>query len=162
MKLLIGLLVFLIISGCVAENGIGEPETETTPTPSITPPPTETLTPKQEEIEFNISVKEFELNKEIYSSREDFNARVVVESAAAVKDVEVKVTGVLVSSGAAIYRAVFTDLKKGENEFFLYQKTPNCTTGCGGVYPGKYEVKVQVLREKEVLAEQSREIELVE
>jgi len=173
MKLVIGLIVLLIISGCVTQSieqgtpKTGKQETKTTPTvtPSVAPLPTATPAPEPEqtqETKASVSVKEFELNKEVFSSHEDLNARIVIESNQRVTGIEVRLTGITVGSGAKIYRAVFTDLKEGENEFFFSQKTPSSTSGCGGVFPGIYEVKVEIAKGENLLAEQTKEIELVE
>ncbi len=174
MRLVIGLVLILLLAGCAVQSGGSQtdatPTVTPTPAPSIIPKPNETPlgtpvpAPKKEgsENKFVVSVKEFELNKEIYSSKEDFNAHIVIESGSAVKDIEVRLSGIAVGSGAKIYRAVFTDLKKGENEFFLSQQTPSCTSGCGGVYPGKYNAAIQVLQGGEIIAEQVKEIELIQ
>ncbi|MFH1294755.1 MAG: hypothetical protein ABIH90_02320 [Candidatus Aenigmatarchaeota archaeon] len=84
-----------------------------------------------------------ETNKAVYGSYEGVLVKVVVVSPSDL-DGTLKVWGIRPGSFAHINQTKSVNLKKGENEFVFQAQTPKCTSGCGGVYPGPYQVVAEL------------------
>jgi len=84
-----------------------------------------------------------ETDKAVYGSYEGVLVKVVVVSPSDL-DGTLKVWGIRPGSFAHINQTKPVSLKRGENEFVFQAQTPRCTSGCGGVYPGPYEVVAEL------------------
>lgn len=87
---------------------------------------------------------EMDTDKEVYGSYELVRILVVVDSPADVDDASLTVWGIRPGNYAHINRTRPVNLTQGENRFLFGAKTPYCTSGCGGVYPGPYDVVAEL------------------
>ena len=108
-----------------------------------------------------IEILEFSTDKNTYASNEEIKASLVVESSEQVNAVKVNLLGVLVGGTYRVSAEREMDLAMGEKRIEISAMTPYCTSGCGGVHPGEYDVKVEIEKDWEVLAEASLKINLV-
>ncbi len=101
-------------------------------------------------------------DKQSYGSSESVMIVVEVVSSEAVEDTVVRVWGITVSGKNHIESQSSLPLKQGSNMFLFKEQTPQCTSGCGGVHPGKYTVSASVEVAGKKLAESSTEITLTQ
>jgi len=175
-----GILVFglLVFSGCAELLALEEAEGENTcgngeetcsfdlnfeetpaPTPEETPDLNAGVAEPKEGLE--VKITEFFIDKNTYASSEPVNAVLVVRSSEQVNGVKVKLLGVFVRGTYRVSVERKMDLAMGEKRVELNARTPYCTSGCGGVHPGEYEIKVEIEKGGEILAESSLKINLV-
>ncbi len=89
--------------------------------------------------------------KETYYSREQAEVTVKIISPETTTNSVVRVHGIRPFSRNYIEEEKTVDLKKGENTIVFFVTMPFCTSGCGGVYPGPYDLHA-VLENGEELA----------
>lgn len=109
----------------------------------------------------NIQITEFKTDKSTYSSYEEMKIFVKLKSSEDLENVNVKVWGIKPRNYAHINDSKTVSLKKGENEIVFNAKTPYCTSGCGGVYPGPYDLFLEVWFNGEIVASATSTINLV-
>jgi len=172
MKKIIILLIVLLIgfSGCnesindgiigveLTPNPTPAPEQTVSPNPTIEP--TETPTSNEPE-PLKIEISSIELDKNVFSSKEDLNVRVLVESSSEVNGLELHFLGINAKGWNRIRISREIDLNKGLNEFEFFEQTPNCTSGCSGVWPGVYDLNFWIWAGETELAFYREQIELV-
>ncbi len=115
----------------------------------------------EENIKESLEIIEFRTDKEVYGSRENLEALVVISSLGDLKDLKIELKGISPRSHYYIDVSDEINLERGENEIILESRTPFCTTGCGGVRPGFYNLEVNVFSEEELILSSEIEIELV-
>jgi hypothetical protein len=91
--------------------------------------------------DFTVTV---DTEKDVYGSQELVRMSVVVDSPADLAGATISVQGIRPGNYAHINQTRPVELKGGENRFILIGRTPYCTSGCGGVYPGPYEVTAEL------------------
>ncbi len=108
-----------------------------------------------------VRVVSFNTDKKVYGSRERIEFSVLVDS-------EHEFSGWLFVEGVKLRSASYVnvkqklDLDNGENLVRFHDLTPSCTSGCGGVNPGKYKLELELKNDQsELLATSTTEIELV-
>jgi hypothetical protein len=107
-----------------------------------------------------IEIIEFKTNKEIYSSREELNAEIIVKSNLDFDNIVVRFYGISVYSRYYIQDEKEIFLVKGENNINFNVITPSCTSGCGGVYPGPYDLFIDIFVDNEKVSNTNKIIEL--
>jgi len=115
--------------------------------------------PQEQKLEASISVF---TDRQSYGSDEDILITVDIESNKAVQDAEIRVWGITVEGTSRIESSQKVELKTGQNSFLFSEKTPYCTSGCGGIKPGKYAVKAALFVEGGQVAETETFIELTQ
>jgi len=108
-----------------------------------------------------LQITEFKTDKNTYSSYEEMKISLKLKSSEDLENVTIVVWGIKPRNYAYVNVSKNVDLKKGENEFFISAKTPRCTSGCGGVYPGPYELNAEVWFNGKALANSNLRINLV-
>lgn len=111
--------------------------------------------------ELVIQISSFELNKEVYSSYEDVSFKIVIDSSSRVDNAELNIKGIKLRNIYYLHVSEAIDLKKGTNNFLLRATTPRCTSGCGGVNPGDYELVASLVINESVFSEIESIITLV-
>jgi hypothetical protein len=110
----------------------------------------------------NVEVLNFSTDKKTYGSYEDMKISVLLKSSKNLENVSVNVFGIRPRVYAYVNETKIVNLKKGENEVVFLAKTPYCTSGCGGVYPGPYDLYVKVFVNGEEIANSKTTINLVQ
>ena len=108
-----------------------------------------------------LEIKEFKTDKKTYGSYEEIQFTVKIISNQNVKNAEVKITGIKPYSYPYINQSNTVNLSLGENNFTFKAKTPNCTSGCGGVYPGPYDVYLDIFINGSLIKNEKTIINLV-
>jgi hypothetical protein len=78
------------------------------------------------------------------------------------ENITVNVWGIKPYNYAYINESKTLNLKRGENEIVFLARTPYCTSGCGGVYPGLYDLYAEVFMNDEKIANTTTKINLVQ
>ena len=112
--------------------------------------------------EMNIEITEFTTDKEVYGSYEEVKMTIVAVSPEAIENAEINVAGINPYQHAYVDESRIVNLSMGENEITFSDKTPSCTSGCGGVYPGPYDITARISVNGTLLAEASLTITLVD
>jgi len=100
-------------------------------------------------------------DKNTYSSHEPIVFTITANCSEAIEDAVIRVYGIRPRSAYYLDNFEVFDLEKGINTVTFDETTPNCTSGCGGVYPGPYDVNVSLELNNKLLAEAQTIIELV-
>lgn len=108
-----------------------------------------------------VQIINFTTDKKTYSSFEEMKIFVKLISKKDLENVTLKVWGIKPRNYAYINESKTLNLKKGENEIIFLAKTPYCTSGCGGVYPGPYDLFLEVESESKIVAKSSLTINLI-
>ncbi|MFP4423948.1 MAG: hypothetical protein ACLFP2_01825 [Candidatus Woesearchaeota archaeon] len=114
----------------------------------------------QENKNQDVRIINFETEKYAYGSHENLKATVKIESAIKAGG-KARLIGIKPHTYHHIDNTKRLDLNKGENKIVFNVKTPHCTSGCGGVYPGPYDITIQLSLNDTVVAESTKTIELV-
>jgi len=138
------------------------PETSPEQSPEPTQEATLEETPQLEGTVTGVQISEFTLNKETFSSNDEVQATIVIETGMEITGASARLYGIKASGINRIDSLNITDLLEGKNTVEFNTKTPNCTTGCGGVYPGQYGLTVEIIKDGEVLATSTKTIGLTE
>ncbi|MCW1301475.1 MAG: hypothetical protein QW507_03370 [Candidatus Nanoarchaeia archaeon] len=117
------------------------------------------FSPKRGEV--NLSILEFSTDKESYSSFEDMYVKITIWSKSYLNNVSVDLIGIKARGYAHINDSRLVTLSPGRNEILFVEKTPYCTSGCGGVYPGPYQIEVKVYYGGKLIANSSKLIQLM-
>lgn len=142
----------LLLSGCIQSKPLQEensglnlaegPENNLLPTPEVLGE----NAGLNAEISISVST-----DKEEYGSHEEAAIAVTANASKSVKGVTVKVWGITPYSKNYLESKKTVDLKEGENLIEFFETTPYCTAGCGGVYPGPYDLHASIeLNGKEI------------
>ncbi len=100
-------------------------------------------------------------DKNVYSSNEDISVRLEVLCEKELPEVTVRIQGIKPKSYAYISESRLVSLGEGINILEFFDQIPACTGGCGGVYPGFYDVNAVVEFEGNILASAKTTIELI-
>ncbi len=100
-------------------------------------------------------------DKNTYGSHEDMKVSVLIRSSKSFENVTVSLSGIKPYNHAYVKESKIVNLFQGENEIVFYVKTPYCTSGCGGVYPGPYDINAEILINGEQVANSSTKVNLV-
>ncbi len=95
-------------------------------------------------IDAGIGSIELTMDKEAYISHEDVEMTLNLEVDNEIENAEIRITGIKPHQTAYIRETKVVDLKEGENTIVIVVKAPSCTSGCGGVYPGPYDIEAEV------------------
>lgn len=108
----------------------------------------------------NIEITEFQTDKNTYSSHEDLEISLQITSS---RDIQAtaKIKGIQPFNRAYIENSKEINLKEGENEITFNEKTPRCTSGCGGVSPGEYDISIEIWDDNEIIGSLTTTINLV-
>ena len=136
----------LLLSGCVQSEPAQGESTDLNQTEELGSnlPPTQEApdeTPDLNRVEVNLSVS---TDKNEYGSNEEAIITVIASASEGIEKVTVKVWGITPYSKNYIENEKTIDLEKGENTIEFVETTPYCTAGCGGVYPGPYNLYASV------------------
>ncbi len=148
MQMLAFIFISFIIAGCMQQqnmNNTGKTESEDSNSQSIS----------------DVNILSFETDKKIYGSYEEIKVTAVVKSHIQIQDINARLTGIKPYNYDYIDKSKVVDINSGEKEIIFFVKTPHCTSGCGGVYPGPYSIDIELTAGEEVLASSSTTIELV-
>ncbi len=118
---------------------------------------------KNDAIEENdiLNIVEFATDKETYSSQEEMIVSLIVTSSDNIEQAVIKLTGIKPYNNAYIDDSKIVDLEKGKNEIIFKEKTPYCTSGCGGVYPGPYNLDIKIFVKETLIVDSTVTINLV-
>ncbi|MEM5879139.1 MAG: hypothetical protein QXU74_01460 [Candidatus Aenigmatarchaeota archaeon] len=108
-----------------------------------------------------IEILNFTTDKNTYSSYEDMKISLLIKSSKDLENVTIRVWGIKPRNYAYINDSKIVNLKEGENEITFTEKTPYCTSGCGGVYPGPYDLNAEVWINGKSVANSTKTINLV-
>lgn len=114
----------------------------------------------QEEIQENLKITDFTTDKKTYTSNEGLEASLTVLSSKEIKGVVIKLTGIKPHARSYINGSQTVDLNLGENKIVFTEKTPYCTSGCGGVYPGPYDLNIEIFIKENLIASSTVSINL--
>lgn len=112
----------------------------------------------RQEPEISLSVS---TGKGTYGSSEEVEITVLVVSSVQAEDAVISVWGITPYSKNYIENQKTVGLEEGSNTVVFSEKTPRCTSGCGGVKPGAYTMHASVSLGGTVIAEAETEITLV-
>jgi len=159
-KILLLLITAIIFSGCTSnpetptnnqipqDNDLNSENTaENEPEPMTKTPDLTTPLPDDLNISANIST-----DKNEYGSYEHVKIKVTLESSSEIKDATIRVWGITPYKHNFIEAEKTADLNAGENTIEFIEETPHCTAGCGGVYPGPYDLHATVKAKEKELA----------
>jgi hypothetical protein len=110
----------------------------------------------------SIEILNFSTDKKTYGSYEDMKISVLLRSPKKFENVTINVFGIRPRVYAYINESKIVDLEEGKNEIVFLAKTPYCTSGCGGVYPGPYDLFVKVFVNGEEMSTSTTKINLVQ
>ncbi len=108
-----------------------------------------------------IEIATLTTDKDTYGSHEDMEVSVLVRSSESLENATVSLSGIKPYNRAYVKESKTVNLSRGENEIVFNAKTPYCTSGCGGVYPGPYDINAEILINGEQVANSSTTINLV-
>lgn len=114
----------------------------------------------QEEIQGNFKITDFITDKKTYTSHQELKAFLTVLSFKETEEVLIKLTGIKPYTRAYIDSSQTINLNSGENEIVFTEITPYCTSGCGGVYPGPYDLIAEIFIGKDLIASSTISINL--
>lgn len=114
-----------------------------------------------QDINVSVSLQIFTDKKE-YSSHEQVIITVNAFSSEELSNATIKVWGITPSKYNYIENEKKVDLKPGENVIGFNESTPNCTKGCGGVYPGPYKINASIEVNGKELTKTNTTITLIE
>ncbi|MEM5793191.1 MAG: hypothetical protein QXY45_02425 [Candidatus Aenigmatarchaeota archaeon] len=108
-----------------------------------------------------IDIIDFRTDKDTYSSFEEIRISLLIKSSGNFQDVQVNVLGIKPRQYYYINESKIINLTKGYNEISFISKTPHCTSGCGGVYPGPYNITSEVLLNGKFVCNKTIQINLI-
>lgn len=108
----------------------------------------------------DIKITEFKTDKTNYISREEIKFSLKVLSQSDLKNAEIKIKGIKPYQYPYINESRIYDLKTGENIIETKASAPNCTSGCGGVYPGPYDIYVEIFINNKLITQSKTTINL--
>ena len=117
---------------------------------------------KQDTLPSNVEIYDFKTDKNAYGSNEDIEFSLIISSQDELKSAVITISGIKPSQRAYINESVYLDINPGENPIMVSSQTPFCTKGCGGVYPGPYEIKAEVLIGGSLITHSSLTINLID
>ncbi len=83
-------------------------------------------------------------DKSSYGSSENIMISVGVSSSSEIPEATVKVRGIYAGGMHRISSEESFSLVQGDNSFLFSEKTPYCTSGCGGVHAGQYSITAEL------------------
>jgi hypothetical protein len=152
-KIFLLLVLSLFILGCVQQSGVNQNTTTTTAAqPKINASPT------VEPLHASISIT---ADKNNYSSYQQMNLFVSINASQKIEKASLKVWGIKPRDYAFVQEEKNVSIARGVNEFLFLATTPRCTAGCGGVYPGPYQIFAELYFNESLAANASTTINLV-
>ncbi len=109
----------------------------------------------------DIEIVEFKTDKEIYGSYEKITFFIKIFSPENIKNAKIEILGIKPYQYAYINELKILDLLRDENNIEILSQTPYCASGCGGVYPGPYNIELFVFVEEKPITESELTISLV-
>jgi hypothetical protein len=131
-----------------------------TPVPEKTPELKAIQTPEDNKA-LEMEILEFSTDKNVYSSNQKLKAFIVLNSNKAAGRVTARLHGINAQGTDRIDSLKEMELKEGENSIEFLETTPYCTAGCSGVFPGPYQLLIEISDESGLLAQALTAIELV-
>ncbi|MGM5482670.1 MAG: hypothetical protein ACQESF_04370 [Nanobdellota archaeon] len=107
----------------------------------------------------NIEIANFTTDNNVYGSKQKIRAVAVVKSSDNIK-LKTRFHGIQPYRFPHIEQLKAVNLTAGENKINFTATTPYCTSGCGGVYPGYYQVSVELINKTGLLASKNISIRL--
>ncbi len=135
----------------VIENKIIEEENREQPLEEIIEP-----------VENRIEIQNFKSDKDTYGSREKIQFSLLLLSNNDIKEAEIKINGIQPYQYAYINKSKMISLNQGENTIIIEAEAPTCTSGCGGVRPGPYDIVADILINNEIIESEIIIINLTE
>ncbi len=111
---------------------------------------------------WQIEIKEFNSDKDTYGSREKVIFSLLILSDHKIDRAELSISGIRPYQYAYINKLEEINLARGQNMISIEAETPICTSGCGGVGPGPYDITADILVNHEIIASQTIIINLIE
>jgi hypothetical protein len=109
----------------------------------------------------SVEIISFSSDKTTYGSHEEMSFDVQLASRTAVKGLEARVYGIKPYQQNYVNIQKSLDIDAGQTEFTLSAKTPACTSGCGGVYPGPYKILLEIYLQEDLISSSELTINLV-
>ena len=109
----------------------------------------------------DVEIVNFSTDKSIYGSYEEIKISLVVRSSKYIENASANLFGIKPYNHAYVNESKLVNLAKGDNEIIFRAKTPYCNSGCGGVYPGPYNLSAGILINGEMAANSTTTINLV-
>lgn len=128
------------------------------PEATAAPPPAPTV---QENVALEIQVTGFSTDKNVYSSSQQLKAAIALNASKAAGGITARLHGINAKGSDKVDETKTIDLNAGKNTIEFLETTPYCTAGCGGVFPGPYQLLIEISDESGMLAQASATIELV-
>lgn len=107
-----------------------------------------------------IEITEFETDKNNYKSQETIIVTLNVFSPEDIEQTKIKLTGIRPYNYAYIDSSKRINLKKGDNKIVFEEKAPYCTSGCGGVFPGPYDLEAGIFINQTLITSEQKTITL--
>jgi len=99
-----------------------------------------------------LEIKDFSTDKKTYGSFEEIKAYLTVVSSGEAEEVLIKLTGIKPRNHAYINSSQTVHLDSGENKIIFSVTTPRCTSGCGGVAAGPYDLNAEIFIKEDMAA----------
>lgn len=109
-----------------------------------------------------ITIISFQTDKKTYLSYEEVIISAVIDSPEKIDGLNLRVYGIRPYSYNYLDQHKDVDLAAGKNQVILSAKTPYCTSGCGGVYPGPYSLTLDLSKGDHLIASSSLTITLAD
>ncbi len=116
---------------------------------------------EEDENNEKIEILSFETGKATYSSYENITFFISIKSPSNKEGVTLSIKGIKPYNRAYINLKEAIELKKGLNNLSFSDKTPHCTSGCGGVYPGPYDINLNVMEGNKTISNDTLTINLI-
>ncbi len=108
-----------------------------------------------------VSIVSFTSDEQVYGSSDKMVFSIVINSSAAVENASISIHGIKPYRRAYVDDTKTAALDFGTNSINFTETAPYCTSGCGGVYPGPYEINAQVFVDDVIVANSSITVNLV-
>ncbi|MCX6801549.1 MAG: hypothetical protein NT067_00395 [Candidatus Diapherotrites archaeon] len=125
---------------------------------TATPSPAPTV---QENTALQVQITGFSTDKNVYSSSQQLKASIVLNASKGAGGITARLHGINANGSDKVDETKTIDVNAGHNTIEFLETTPYCTAGCGGVFPGPYDLFFEVSDESGLLAQASATIELV-
>lgn len=109
----------------------------------------------------SFKITEFISDKDSYRSQETISFTLKIYSEEDTQNADLKIEGIKPGSTSYINKTKSIDIKSGDNIILISAQAPNCTSGCGGVYPGPYEITAQIILNEKPVSQSQTTINLV-
>ncbi len=150
--ILIFVISALLLFGCIESKPLWEESSDLNQTKELESNLLPTKEVSEEYADLNAEIiLSVSTDKNEYGSHEEAIITVAAMVSENIEGVTVKVWGITPYSKNYIESEKIVDLIEGENLIEFVEITPYCTAGCGGVYPGPYDLHALIeLNGKEI------------